>query len=239
MYPRLYMQSFQYAMYNRTNQRITFETRYACGRRCEFTLSRNQFLALNDAIFLIDKENAYGHYPLGQRMWLHYNLFDASLYRETKNDGRIYFIFASFAEYKRFTHRRLLSLVRLKEEKTVVTNARRSLHNERNRGRGGRKSEVVSSINKRPLSNAMSETNRSPAAKRTCREERDAASRTTDDADLSYNDEASAIFPEWHHSNTRRWGDSISSLSSLSKTFSTTDSVQLFQPSNSTDEMET
>ena len=99
MQPRLYMQSFQYASYNHGSERVTFETRHVCGRRFYFPLTKNQFLALNDAILLIDKENAYGHYPLGQNTWMHYNAFDASLYREM-NNGRVHFIFASFDEYK-------------------------------------------------------------------------------------------------------------------------------------------
>ena len=244
MHPRLYMQSLQYATYDRANEQVTFETRLACGRRHHFYLSKNQFLALNDAILLIDTENAYGHYPLGHGIWMHYNAFDASLYRDTKNCERIYFIFASFSEYKRFTHRRLLSLVRSKEKKTDVPKARATLqarrqYNERDRGRSGRKAEIISTNCKRPLSVAVQSVNRSPTAKRSCWEERNAASRTADNANLSCDDEDSSIFSQWNYSSTRRRSDSISSISSLSKSVSATESVQIFSPTDTFDEMET
>ena len=227
MQPRLYMQSFQYASYNHDSERVTFETRLACGRRCYFSLTKNQFLALNDALILIDKENAYGHYPLGQNTWMHYNAFDASLYREM-NNGRVHFIFASFHEYKKYTHRRLLSLVRVKEIETVAaaTVARtrskaRAKRNGRERGRRRSSSESVTTNYKRPLSVAVQSSNRSPASKRPCREKREAVSRATNDADVSYNGEESPIFSEWHYSNTRRRSDSISSLSSAKESVAT------------------
>ena len=210
MQPRLYMQSFQFASYNHASERVTFETRHACGRRFYFPLTKNQFLALNDAILLIDRENAYGHYPLGQNTWMHYNAFDASLYKEM-NNRRVHFIFASFDEYKSYTHRRLLSLVRVKDNATVARTKARAKRN--GRGRSSGSSESVSTNHKRPLSVAVQSSDRSPASKRTCREKREAVSRATDNADVSYNDEESAIFSEWHYSNTRRRRDSISPLS--------------------------
>ena len=247
MQPRLYMQSFQYASYNHDSERVTFETRHACGRRFYFPLTKNQFLALNDAILLIDKENAYGHYPLGQNTWMHYNAFDASLYREMDN-RRVHFIFASFDEYKTYTHRRLLSLVRVKDNATVaaasVARTRtkaRAKRNGRGRGEGGSSSESVSTRYKRPLSVAVQSSDRSPASKRACREKREAVSRATDNADVSYNDEESAIFPEWHYSNTRRRRDSISSLSSTKENTAALDYRELScasPPSDSTLAME-
>ena len=187
MQPRLYMQSFQYASYNHGSERVTFETRHVCGRRFYFPLTKNQFLALNDAILLIDKENAYGHYPLGQNTWMHYNAFDASLYREM-NNGRVHFIFASFDEYKSYTHRRLLSLVRLKDNATVgAASVARTKARAKRHGRQGRRrrssSESVITNYKRPLSVAVQSSNRSPASKRPCREKREAVSRATDNAD--------------------------------------------------------
>ena len=163
MYPRLYIHSIQYTTYNCTEEKVTFETRYACGRRCYFHLSKNQFLSFNDAILLIDRSNCYGHYPLGQRTWFHYNLTDASLYRHLKNGDRIDFIFACFAEYKRYAHRRLLSLVRLKEEETAAAaKGAKSWRKQRNgegRGRGRGRSEkqlkIVSSCHKRSLPNTL------------------------------------------------------------------------------------
>lgn len=235
MHPRLYMQSFQYATYNAVHEKITFETRLAYGRRCYFSLSKNQFLALNDAIILIDEENAYGHYPLGQYTWMHYNAFDASLYRETKDAERIHFIFASFEEYKKYTHKRLLSLVRLKTTTVpTATRTRQKLYN----GRGRHKSEIIAANCKRPLSAVLQSANQSPPPKRSRRGERETASRATNDVIMSHDDEEGPIFSKWHYSNTRRRSDSISPLSSISKGLSTPEKLHFFSPSDTIDAME-
>ena len=251
MYPRLYMHSIQYTTYNCTEQKVTFETRYACGRRCYFHLSKNQFLSFNDAILLIDRLNSYGHYPLGQRTWFHYNLTDASLYRNFKNGDRVDFTFASFAEYKKYAHRRLLSLVRLKEDEAVTTTAtavvrtksRRKQHDGEGRGRGRGRSEkelkIVSSCHKRSLPNTLREQDRSPASKRHCRKERETVSRSSDNADVSYNDEESPVFSEWHSSNNWRRCDRLSSLSSVSENLCSVGDEQFSSSSNFIDEMET
>ena len=73
MHPRLYMHSLQYATYVPEDRTVMFETRHASGRQCSFVLTRNQFLSFDNAIVLIERENAYGHYPLGQHIWFHYN----------------------------------------------------------------------------------------------------------------------------------------------------------------------
>ena len=252
MYPRLYMQSFQYVVYNCTKEIVTFETRYANGQLHYFNLTRTQFLNFHDAVLLIERDNSYGHYPLGRGTWLHYNAFDASLYRDARNEKRIDFLFASFGEYMRYTHRRLFSLVRRKEPKTdgtrqqQQTRRRQQSNGRRWRGRstrgGGKQCEIISSINKRPLPTAIQSENRSPTAKRPCWEDSQIASWTSDNVELSDDDEASAVLPKWHHPITRRRRDTLSSASSLSKSASTTDASnvqQLFSPSNRIVEMET
>lgn len=224
MYPRLYMQTFQYATYDPHREEINFETRHANGRCFRFTLSENQFLALNDAIMMIEKENCYGHFPLGQSTWIHYNAFDASLYRQTKNYGRIDFIFGCFEEYKSFTHRRLFSLIRLKS----TTATRRRANDGRGRGRG------ESSNYKRPSSVVVQSEDQSPATKRSRRGERKTTSRSSDNAFVSDTEKESPILSEWHYSNTRRRCDSISSLSSASESLSAPDIVQIKSPATST-----
>ena len=107
MHPRLYMQTVQFVTYKANLDIITFETRHASGRRCHFILTKNQFLALYDAIALTQKSKRYGHYPLGENMWMHYNAYNVRLYKETSDRGGIKFDFESFEEYKTHTHARL------------------------------------------------------------------------------------------------------------------------------------
>ena len=224
MHPRLYMQSFQFATFNPINGIVAFETRLACGRRYSFSLTINQFLALNDVLVLIESQrNAYGHYPLGQGLWMHYNFSDASLYKESKDfQRRIDFVFASFREYKKYAHKRLLSLVR-KEEREAAAAAATTIAS--GNGRGKAKGNVRS--DKRPLSIVLQRKHQSPSPKRSCGEQRQALSRASNDGDMSYNDEESTIFPEWNNPNTRRWCKSFPSFSSPSKSLSTPENVQL------------
>ena len=230
MYPRLYMQSIQSATYDYGNEEVTFESRLASGARFKFQLSKNQFLALNDAILLIDRgpSYAYGHYPLGQRIWFHYNFSDASLYRDERTN-RIYFNFACFHEYKAYTHRRLLSLVRLNEDGDGRVRVRR---------RGGGEDENKSTSRKRAFPDEVQATNK-PSTSKSCRwKERETTSRSSDDAELSPSKKESAIFPEWHYSNPRRGSDSISSLSSDAENFEHDEHVPVYAPSDSSYTME-
>ena len=210
--PRLYMHTLQYATYNKVYETVTFVTRLANGRHFHFELTKNQFLALNDAILLIDRENAYGHYPLGRNTWIHYNAFDASLYKE-KTHERIYFNFASFHEYKKYTHRRLLLLIRLQGNVEAAADVRRRRRKRNARYGGDDSSENDVGGCQRPLSTTVQASNQSATTKRSRRGEGDPLCRSSNDADMSANEEESPIFSEWHYSNTRRRSDSISPLS--------------------------
>lgn len=238
MQPRLYMQSFQYATYNAHCGKVTFETRHIGGRRFHFNLTKNQLFALDDAIQLIDRDKAWGHFPLGHNVWFHYSKSTVSLYKEKEN-GRVYFQFSSFKEYKTVTHRRLLSLIRLKGETTGrerrSTDARRH-NNGRARGRQ-RGCEVKSTSYKRSLSSTVQPADRPLSAKRYRGEEWKTASRSSINADVSHDGEKSSIFPKWKCSNPRRRSDSFSSVSSISKSALSLDEVQL-EPCNTPDPME-
>ena len=210
MLPRLYLHSVQYVFYDRHNEEVTFESRMACGRRFAFLLSRNQFLNLNDAISQIKNFNYYGHFPLGQNTWLHYNAFDSSLYKESNDDRRLYFTFISFSEYINHTHPRLLSLVRQKDE-SVTTRRRGS------RTDGRRQSAIKSTAHKRPLSTASGSSHQSSKAKRACGEEWTATSRATNDVVMSNIEEANTILSKRDRSSARWRSDSSSSDSSASE----------------------
>ena len=234
MHPRLYMQSFQYATYNRAYEKVTFETRFASGRRNYFSLTKHQFLALNDVIYLIDKGKAHGHFPLGQRTWMHCNAFDASLYRDMKNCDRIYFNFNSFAEYMKHTHQRLLSLVRSKEKKANgVTNVKQL----RKIGRGG-EAEVIATSCKRPLSVVLQPSDQSPTSKRSRREEWKSTSRSSDHADVSATSQESDLFPKWYYSNSRRRSDSTSSVLSTEENLGTPETIDMCSSGSRSDALE-
>ena len=224
MHPRLYMQSFQYATYNVAQQTIKFETRRACGRRFYFILTKNQFLGLDDAIVLIDKDNSYGDFPLGKGAWFYYNGFNATLYRETEKFGRVRFPFTSFEEYKSFTHPRLLSLIRLKDEEATRAQ-RRSVGRGRARGK--------STNHKRPSSIVLRAENRSPPPKRARGGEGKTAPSSTDDVFVSHIDKESAVFSKWNCASSRRKCDSISSIPSSSKSISPPETVLLDSPDSS------
>ena len=218
----------QYAIYDSDARSVSFETRHVNGQLHRFKLSKNQFLALNDAILIINQTNRYGHYPLGQQTWMHYNAFDASLYRDVTNTKRINFIFISFSEYKRFTQKRLLSLVRSNERRRACDENRLGRYRQR----------LKSAISKRPSSIAMQSSDRSPASKRACRRKRHSSSTSTDNGDLPNDSEASAILPEWNCASARWRSDSKSSTSSTTQ--DTFPAVSYPSPSlqNSSDEMD-
>ena len=235
MHPRLYMHSMQYVLYNSDTAEVTFATRHASGRRYNFMLTKNQFLSLHDAITLIQRNNSYGHFPLGQKIWLHYNTWDASLYKDPTGKKRVYFTFASFDEYVTYTHRRLLSLVRLNEV-VPAKSARRS------RGEGRRQwqrrqreggDDFISANNKRSLPIALRADDQSPTSKRFRGRKRKAASRSADDVVMSHDDEESAVFSEWHCSNSRRECDSISFMSYTSQDLPSPQPVQCNSPTSS------
>ena len=206
MYPRLYLHSLQSATVNRKKTEITFETRHANGCHYYFSLTRNQFLALDDVLFLIDSPDCiHGHFPLDTNLWFHYGANEATLY-VTSSDKRPYFTFESFAQYKRFTHHRILSLLRLKEE------AKASITRRENDSRGRR---VSFSNHKRPISSVVQSVNRSTTTKRN-HGERKTLPRATDNADMSHSGEEGIVFPKRNNSNSRWWIDSSSSSASES-----------------------
>ena len=212
MHPRLYMQTVQFVSYKRSSDSITFETRRASGRRYHFVMTRNQFLAFDDVIHLTEKSNSYGHYPLGQAMWMYYNAYVVKLYKETPNCGRIKFQFERFSEYKRYTHARLRSLIRFRGD-----GARRR----RQRG----ESSVASY--QRPLSVTMQSSNQPSTSKRNCWIKREASPRSANNANLPHDDEACSVLSERHYTNPRRRSDSISSNTSTFTNISSVTSVRL------------
>ena len=224
MHPRLYMQSFQYATFNSQSGCIAFVTRHASGRYFHFTLSKEQFLALDDAIALIEisvsLSDCYGHYPLGQNTWLHYSDSEVRLYKYTRDSDRINFHFLNFREYKRYTHSRLKSFIRMKCEKDGRVS------------RSCRYEDLSTTTHQRPLSSTLRQTHRPGATKRHCWRKRRATSRKAINAKLPPDEETRSVLSERHSANSRRSG-SISSESSLCTNFSAPSSIRLVSSNDS------
>ena len=102
MQPRLYIQTFQYAIFNADSREVVFETRHVSGSHYHFILTIDQFIALDEVIRLIKVNDRHHHYPLGQDMWFDYSGKDSALYKNTQNSGRINYVFENFEEYKSY-----------------------------------------------------------------------------------------------------------------------------------------
>ena len=218
------MQTFQYATFDSKTASVIFKTRHASGRHFHFTLTKEQFLALDDAIALIERSHYYGHYPLGQNIWLHYTTSDASLYKQTCNSNRISFHFLNFREYKRYTHSRLQSFIHLTGKQNGRTRRIR-YHGSASTAR-----------NQRPSSVAVQQTCKTGATERHYRRKRSITSRKTDDVKLSLDNETRSVFSERHRSDSR-CSDSISSGSSSCTHLSAPSPIRLLS-SNDTMESE-
>ena len=204
----------QSATVNKDGSIVTFETRHVNGRHYYFDLTRNQFFALDDSIAIMARrtelECAFEYvpptptdFPLGDNMWFYCDDRTAKIYT-TNHNKRPYFTFQSLAQYKTFTHRRILSLLRLKDNvkdgSTSTTGASR-------RHTAG---------DKRPLSTIVQSNNQSGTAKRS-HQSGEAISRATNDALVSNSKQKSAVLPERDDTTSRRRSDSFSSLSSVSE----------------------
>ena len=219
MRPRLYMQNIQYATYNSNRHMITFETRYISGRRLHFNLTNNQFMALDEVITLIEKHQQYGHYPLGQHVWIHYTSNSVKLYHDEDKANRYCFFFETFEKYKAVTHSRLLSLVRLNR----WSNGRgeRACHNSRRHGE-------KSSHHKRSLPSTVRFPSQSSAVEQHCRRTRSPLSRSSDNAYMSDAEETCSIFSQRNDSSSRRRLDSSSSTASDGENLHSPKTMQLF-----------
>ena len=213
MHPRMYMQTVQFVTYDRYTKTFTFETRHASGRHYHFIITKSQFLALDDVIMLIDAGLRHGYYPLDQNMWLCYKASNVALYKETTECERIKFTFEHFEDYKRYTHSRLRSLLRLNSKV-----ARRK-----------RKHDGEDSIanHQRPLSITMQPTHQSSTSKRRCWNERETAPRSTDNVKLPPDDKTRSILSERHDTTPRRRIESIISSATMDTNLSSPATIRL------------
>lgn len=197
MSPRLYLQDIQYATYKADTQEIWFQMRHVTGGNYHFILSREQFLALDDALIIIDNSHRYGDYPLGQHMWLRYHNDEVTLYRNTRHSGRIHFHFERFEDYKSYVHKRLYSFIDSKSAREVT---RRRYH--------GR---FPAKTHKRSISDDVWSTNQPSTSKRHCRSQRKTSPRSSVHAHYTNEEKVCDILSEWNNSNSRRRSESSDS----------------------------
>lgn len=209
MQPRLYLHSLQSATVNEKRSIITFETRHVNGCRYYFDLTRQQFFAFDDIFLFIDKHHAEGHFPLSHNMWFYFGEDGAKLYT-TNLDDQSYFKFHSFTQYKRFTHQRILSLLRARGENVTRRNGSKSTAT----GGGSRRHYI--SGDKRPLSTIVQSFNQSGTSEQH-HQDGEAVSRATNDAILPHPSKKSAILSERDDTTSRWRTDSSSSLSTVSE----------------------
>lgn len=213
MHPRMYMQTVQFVTYDFYSKSLTFETRHVSGSRHHFIITKSQFLALDDIIMLIDEGLRHGYYPLDQNMWLCYKARNVSIYKETVECERIKFTFENFEDYKRYTHSRLRSLLRLNSQ--IARRKRRQ------------DGEASVTNHQRSLSVTMQPSHQSSTSKRRCWNEREATLRSTDNVKLSPDDQTRAILSEWHGTTPRRRTDSIISSATMDTNLSSPTTVRL------------
>lgn len=216
---------------NTSRKTVTFETHYVNALTHYFTMTRDQFLAFDDALCMIDRGNMQGDFPLGYNMWFtyccNYNHYEIEL----QKDGRLFFKFDydSFIDYKRVIHQKLLSFFRLSDEgsRRNGRRARRSYrcHEER----------IKSTIGECSLPDEYQSSYQSTEAGISC--ERQAISGTTNYAVVSNKDEASAILSEWGNSINGRKDNSASTEGVVFDSLQSPERIQLidFTPSNNMD----
>ena len=191
MRPRLYLHAIQSVTISR--EKVVFTTRHGNGCCYYFILPKNQFLNFDDILTLTNSQNHIsGHFPLGKNFWLHY-AEKVTLYIASK-DNRPYFTFQCFSEYKKFTHERILLLLRLSDAAVGRQRVKRI------GGRGG--SRPVSSNHQRSLPSVVQTVHQSPRAKRV-RGEWESVPRAADDVVMSNPEEEGAVLPERKNTNSR------------------------------------
>ncbi|MEL7306876.1 MAG: hypothetical protein AAGK05_02770, partial [Pseudomonadota bacterium] len=175
---------------------------------------RDQFFALNDSLAIMARRTEIEctleyvpptptDFPLGDNMWFYCDDHIAKIYTVNRNK-QPYFTFQSLSQYKTFTHRRILSLLRLKDNAKDGSSSTTWSFRRPTAG------------NKRPLSTIVQPNNQSATAKRS-HQSGEAISRATNDALVSNSKQKSAILPKRDDTTSRRRSDSFSSLSSVSE----------------------
>ena len=219
---RFSMHHVQMASVDRSKSLVTFETRDIHQRRFYFTLTREQFLAFDDVIQLLKREDRYGHFPLGDDMWFHYSEYGGKIYEYNRD---AYWKFISLTQYKKHVHQRLMSFFRCKDEWVSHPQRGRKRRLHRRRVRAMRDDDIgdedqypKSSKCKRTLSTSLCPSTQSSASGSAC--EWEASPRPTDNVLMSPIWKESAFLSKREHSSSGRKNDVRNSPPTPSKDFS-------------------
>ena len=220
------LHSVQRVRIDKLKKLLVFETECPNGTVYYFQMTTEQFLSFHDVLTCIDHYDKRTHFPLGKKMWCHYSIQRGMILYYCQNNVP-YFKFENFHQYKYFTHRRLLSFLRHDGRRTAAAADDR---------RGG---EVSTANRKRPLSVVLQSsdqpTTSTVSTKRGGEENFETSPRSTDNAVVSPDKEASAILPKRHYPNPRRGNDS-SDLSSVNhENLSSPEVIELYHSSESMD----
>lgn len=179
---------------------IIFETLFVNGHVYYFSMTKDEFLNFDEALFLISKDNFQGNIPIGDDIWFSYfhkrQGYEIKLWKQRK-DRILYFDFDydSFNEYKKTVHWKLFSFLRLK----ATEYDERRKRQKRNRY----KSRHDKSIHdKCPLSNEDSRSYQSTRNGETS--ERETSSGATNNVNMSFVNKTSSVLSKWSDSTTRR-----------------------------------
>ena len=191
------MHAVQYASANARKSYILFETRTPSGQSFFFELSRNQFIAFNDVIILIEEGGASnGDYPLGNGFWFHYKYYNEGVIYDAHASDKhpYYFKFTNLKQYLKGAHRQLLSFL--------------SDEGEENGGRSRRRKRYLpSEARKRSLSNKAESAHKFGEYEETTSKWK-TPSRSTINADVSYEGEDGAVLSKWNDTNSGRRNNS-------------------------------
>jgi len=215
---------------------ITFSNEDVDGSTYYFTMTKEQFFAFTDAMYLIERGNMQGCFPLGQNVFFKYHkgyrYYESKLYRiddnEKGNQRRHHtFVFHFFNYYKNVIHNDIVSFLRRREHGSL----RRREHGSRRRHQST-KSRVKSTTGKRPLSNA-GESSRKPQSVGNTREG-ETLYRSTNNVDMSDSRETSTILSKRCDSNHGQ-SESRKADELISHHLSSPENIQLLDGDNNLD----
>ena len=105
---------------NENKSLITLLTQSINGHTYYFHLTREQYLAFDDTLTLINDNQHITDFPLGQNIWFHHDYQKSIIYDPTQY-GQSYFRFINFQLYRRRIHWRVMSFLRSRSKPKVTS----------------------------------------------------------------------------------------------------------------------
>ena len=200
---------------------IIFETQCVTSSTYYFTLTREQFFAFDDALYMIERGNMQGHFPLGQDIYFSYHNdrrgHERRLIKRRRQDRPdITFDFVAFTDYIKSVHHRIISFLRWGDQATRRKQRRRHR---------AKKDRSISSSRKRSLPDGCESASESTTTGKTC--DGKITPGPSDNALMSPALETSTIFPERSSSNYGRRTDSTLIETTISHDLQSPERIQL------------